>query len=302
VCLFSSYALKCVGRSLRYGRDLGLFECYPHEIMTTIRRLTLSIALITVNQFLGPLALLLTPVIVGIISILILKANLKLFYRIPLIVLAIISNDMLIKLNAGVNNDTEGVGWMNLLLVFGVFVATILTFFELKFSQYYKLSNVLLSTFFIPFSTGIYLSYFGFFGLINDQPSSESVEISKSNQTFVSNLTFSDHLIMHENDSIHILNGWSEKQKRVNHTGFFRKQEYTGKINYIVKTQHNLESTDSPVYYQINSRNINGARPVDSTIKVSLPQSDSIVYLTFFKLRGTVKNDTIIKEIKINSR
>ncbi|QHL87473.1 hypothetical protein GU926_08490 [Nibribacter ruber] len=266
-------------------------------------RVALSATIIIASNYLGykagPASIFLTPVIIPIVSYLLLRADMKLPYKILLIPSAIIINDILLKNFAGGTYDLEGAAWINLLSMLGLVLATILTFIDLKFRQKYALIKSLLFPFLLFVITGAYLSYFALYGLIQSVSASESVKSSKEEGVYISSLKFSDQRIIYEADTINLLEGWVESERRMNHQNLVKKEELSGQMNYIIKAHNNQIPYQPTVYYKINSNDVNGSSPIDSTIIFSLPKSDDSVYLTIFKLRGNVNNDTIIQVIKI---
>jgi len=267
-------------------------------------RVIVTASLIAGSNFLGnvaaPSSILLTPIVILISSFLLLRAEMKLYYRVFLIIAAIVINDIFIKLFAGGTHDLPGAGWINLFLIFGLVIATTLTFIELKFTQKYPLFKAMVFTLLIPSTVLLYLNYFGLFGLVYSEPVSDSETISKEKGAFVGKLQFSNNIIAHSSDSIILVNGWSERERRIDHRGLLQKKEYSDNVHFIIRTHHNMKSHHDAFYYQVNSKDINGSSPVDSTIQFSLPKSDSLIYLTFFKIGGSVSNDSIIKQVKIN--
>ena len=115
----------------------------------------------------------------------------------------------------------------------------------------------------------------------------------------MSDLIFSDNIINYESDSMKILYGWSEKQRRINQNNVFKKDEVTGNLNYTIKIRHNFKPLDYSVYYKVNSDDVNGSSPVDSSIQFNVSEHNTNIYIAFFKLRGPVRNDTLIKKIQI---
>ncbi|GAB2547124.1 hypothetical protein GCM10027189_32270 [Rufibacter soli] len=224
----------------------------------------------------------------------------KLTFKLLLIIAAIIVNDMLVKTYAGGTHDLAGAAWINLFSMSGLFLAATTTFIDL-IRQKQLVSKSLLFSALLLVIVGAYLSYFGLFGLTQFLPASNSIKSSKEKGVFNSMLKLSNHTIVYEADTISLLYGWTEGERRIKHQNLIKKQELTGQIIYIIKAHHNLKPYLSSVYYKVNSDDVNGAIPIDSTITFTLPKSDSLVYLTFFKLRSSIDNDTIVKVIKVTN-
>ncbi len=260
--------------------------------------------MIAVSNFIGnvaaPASVLLTPVVILIVSYVLIRAEMKLSYRVLLIVVAIVLNDFFIKLFAGGTHDMAGAGFINLFLLFGLVIATGLIFIELKFAQKNDFKNAFLSSLLIPAVGSLYIYYFGFFGLIYSKPISDTAAISRQSGAFLGHLQFSEDIVAYSSDSVMLIGGWSEQERKINHKGLFQKEGYSDNILYVVKAHHNFKSHSSSLYFQVNSKDVNGSSPVDSTIYFSLPKSDTLVYLTFFKIRGPIAGDSILQQVKIN--
>lgn len=240
-----------------------------------------------------------TPIVIGFITFLFLSLNLKLIYRIIFIALAIIINDILIKLFAGGTHDSEGEGWITLFLILGLIISTIIAIIKISIDRKHKLTHKIIFITLLPTLVGIYLSYFNLFGLSYYEQGNDSKDNSLKNKTFIKDLVFSHNTIIYENDSLNILYGWMEKQRKMTPNNILEKNEETANLNYTIKISHNLKPYNFSVYYKVNSEDVNGASPVDSIIQFSASKLDSNIYISFFKLRESITNDTLIKKIQI---
>lgn len=269
--------------------------------MTNYQKILISVGLIVFNNILGhfapPSSIFLTPIVLGATTILLATSSLNFPLRILLILLAIVTNDILIKFFAGGTHDSEGAGWINLFLIIGIVVSTITTF--AIFIQKEKILKSLLACLIIPVALFFHLSHFDFLGLSYTQSESISEENSKKEGIFLKELSFSETQVFFNGDSIKLISGWIEKQRVVDHSGLIRRDSIGEQINYIIKVESNKSPYDSQLLYKVDSRDINGSSLIDSVIRFSSPKLSSSLF--FFSLNNKAK-DTFIKEIKVNSQ
>lgn len=269
--------------------------------MTNYQKILISVGLIILSNALGhffpPSSIFMTPFVVGTTTAFLATLSLNLLLRIPIILLAAITNDILIKFFAGGTHDFEGAGWINLFFIIGIVISTIVSF--AIFIQKEKPIKSLLACLIIPIVLCIHLNYFDFLGLSYTKSESISKEVSKKDGIFLKELSFSENQISYNGDSIKLLNGWTERQQIVDHTGLFKKNIIGQEINYIINIQSNKSPYDSHLLYKVGSRDMNGSNSVDSVIKFSSTKPNSSLF--FFSSNTTTK-DSIIKEIKINSQ
>lgn len=269
--------------------------------MTNYQKILISVGLIVFNNVLGhfapPSSIFLTPIVVGATTVLLATSSFNFPLRLLLILLAVITNDILIKFFAGGTHDSEGAGWINLFLIIGIVISTITTF--AIFIQKEKIFKSLLASLIIPVVLYFHLSYFDFLGLSYTKSESISEEISKKERIFLRELSFSETQVSFKGDSIKLLSGWIEKQQVVDHTRLIRRNLIGEEINYIIKIKSNKSPYDSHLLYKVDSKDINGSSSIDSVIRFSSPKPSSTLF--FFSSNTTTK-DSIIKEIKINSQ
>lgn len=271
--------------------------------MTNFQKIFIGIILIISSNlfghFVGIFSIFLTPIVVGTITYLFLSLDYKLIYNIFLIVFAIITNDILIKLFAGGSHDSEGEGLISAFFLLGLIVSTAISIIKISLDRKHKLIHRIIIIPLLPALALCYLSYFNIFSLSYSEQGSETKSHSIKNGTFMSDLIFSDKIIKYENDTVTILYGWSEKQRKINQHNIFNKNEETGNLNYTIKISHNLKPLDISVNYKVKSDDVNGSRPVDSIIQFTTSKLDTDIYIAFFKLRGPDRNDTLVKRIQI---
>jgi hypothetical protein len=269
--------------------------------MSNFIKILIAAFLILISNILGyfyaPSSIFITPIIIGIITLIFLSLGFKLIYNIFLIGLAIIVNDILIKKISEGSYDIEGAGWINVFSILGLVTAVIITIFKLTFEKKRRLILEILITALLPVFILCYVYYFNFWGLAYSKQASETKSDSIKSGVFLSDLFFSDTVINYKNDTIKILYGWCEDQRRVNHKSIIRRIEKTGRTNYIIRIKHSLDAHN--LLYTVNSEDINGSLPLDSIIKFNTSENISHIYISIFKHEGPISNDTLLKKIKI---
>ncbi len=274
--------------------------------MTNSIRIILSLLIIVLTNILGhyfpPSSILLSPSTIGLFTGLLIFTDFKIGYRILSITLAIILNDIFIKKFAGGTHDLEGAGFINVFLIIGLIISTIIILIKIAILTNTNAFIKILLTLMMPLILFLYLQYFGLYGLSYSKSMSLTKQEAIENKTFISELDFSESEIIYKKDSIHIISGWAEKELMLNHKSLLSKTEETGNINYKIKIKHNFEPDDFSIYYMVNSDDVNGASPVDSVLNFTANKSDNIT-LTIFKLRnGSVNNNTILSRVKIKPK
>jgi len=100
-------------------------------MIKNILTITIGVLLLLTSNYLGhvypPFSIMWTPVLIGVFTGLVLFiTDFRLVVKFGLIVGLIISNDVLIKFFAGGTHDWEGVSWISLSCIFGLFISFIL--------------------------------------------------------------------------------------------------------------------------------------------------------------------------------
>lgn len=273
--------------------------------MTNTIRITLALFLVILTNILGhffpPTSIMLSPLTIGSLTGLLLYTDFKVGYRVLCITFAIIFNDMCIRSYAGGVYDLEGAGFINMFLVIGLIISTVIITGKAVFLESTSVISKIGIILIMPSAMSLYILYFGFYGLSYRQPMSLTKESAVTNNTFLSELYFSKRDIVYDKDSLQIISGWTEKEIMINHNSLIRKTEESGSINYRIELRDNLKRNDFSVYYKVNSDDINGASPVDSVLRFSA-KTDSIS-LTFFKLiRDSVTKDSLIGKVTVKSK
>ncbi len=274
--------------------------------MTDNVKIIIVLLIIVITNILGhylpPTSIMLTPITVGLLTGLLILTELKIGYRILLITLAIIFNDICIKKFAGGTHDLEGAGFINGFLIIGLIISTVIIIIKTIVLKNTNAIIKIMLTLMMPAIMFLYMQYFGLYGLSYSKSMSTTKQNAIENKKFVSDLDFSETEIIYETDSIYIISGWAEKELILNHKSLIKKTEETENTNYKIKIKHNLKPDDFSIFYKINSDDVNGASTIDSILEFTANKADDIT-LTIFKLRNnSVNNDTIISKVTIKRK
>lgn len=225
--------------------------------------IVIGVSLVLVSNFLGCMfgliSIFFTPILIGVFTILVLSnPNYQLPVKFLMIIGMIIINDILVKLFAGGDHDFPGQGWITLFLFFGLGVATILIVLYGLFVQ--KKDKIV---YFLSFGAScgliiLYLHQFDTFGMVYGNPASNEKEVSQANGLFITDIYLPEDSVEFGTAKIKIVEGWYEKQTRVNHFGLTKRTELTGKVNCII----HFDKAFDIVHFNINDSSINGAKPV----------------------------------------
>lgn len=269
-------------------------------------KIILAVLIIVITNMLGhyfpPTSITLTPITVILLTSLLMFTDLKIGYRILCTTLAIIMNDICIKKFAGGTHDLEGADFINAFLMIGLIISTTIILIKTLIIKNINAVSKIMLVLMMPAIMFFYMQYFGRYGLSYAKAMSQTKQHAIENKTFISDLDFSETEITYGTDSIRIISGWAEKELINNHHSLLSKTEETGYINYKIKIKHNFKPDDFSIYYQINSDDINGARPLDSVVEFTTNKSDNITLTIFKLLNGAVNNDTIISRVMLKTR
>jgi hypothetical protein len=241
--------------------------------MNTLKAVAISLSLIIINNVLGhyfpPISILLTPVVIGVISVLISRLDIQIVLIVLLVIISILLNDILIKFFAGGTADFEGAGFINLFLIFACIIATILTPTLLIVSNNRNVVSTIFACLLIPLSVYIHLLYFDFLGLVDYKNASSTKAISIKNKTFIGDLAFSEKQITYKSDTINIIDGWCEKQIIIDHTHMLKKYDSESSVKYIIHVKSNKKFDVLKISYKVNDSDINGSSDIDSVLEFS---------------------------------
>ena len=121
----------------------------------------------------------------------------------------------------------------------------------------------------ICFSTSyFYINYFYSIGMEYSLYESDSINISKNEKLFISNVEFTPKKIIIDKDTLNFEYGWAEKGRKLNHKNIFKKTEITNNVNWIIKINGNFDKNDYNfnIYYKIHDTTEIGATPINKTI------------------------------------
>ena len=189
--------------------------------MTKLKIIGISILLVIINglfsHYLPLSSIFLTPVTIAMITFLCKKANINIYLIAILIINVLTSNDILFKLTTSSKYDFEGAGVANVFFLISVFISLIVAYPILFADKKGQILKFILFFKSISLASYVYISYFDFFGLVDYLSTSKSKEIAIRKKVFLNNLKFSTDHVINKNDTLKILDGWSEKQNIVNH-------------------------------------------------------------------------------------
>ena len=273
-----------------------------------ILTITIGVLLLLTSNYLGhvypPFSITLTPVLIGLFTGLVLfVTDFKLVVKFGLILGLIISNDVLIKFFAGGTHDWEGVGWISLFYILGLFSSFSLILIygftsenkrKKEFYFYVIISLVILFT---------YLSYFDSLGMIYINNPTKQIEESRVNGTFISEIHLSNDTIKTGNYKFSLKQGWIERQTRINHLGLFKRTEFTGENNCIIVLNGQFDEYEynDSIRYEVNDSNASDSQYITKTLSFTVDKSLKEQRIFFHKADELTKHNEIkIKEI--NSR
>ncbi len=247
----------------------------------------------------APFSILLTPILIGFLTwIIVDKCSFHLIIKTLILASLIILNDILIRLIAGGNHDSEGNGWIILFMFFGILICGLSL---LIIGIIRKQIKVTLISLVLPILiVYIYLDNFSTLGLIWEKPTCKDIKESKIDNRYITDLHFNDNRLVYKSDSVNI-QGWIEKKILIDNSGFSKKIIDTKKYNGIIKMNgcYNDSTPFNRIYYKIDNPDINGASPIEKTVTFGVNNLNDTIKIYFFKdLDDTVKNFKLIKEIK----
>jgi hypothetical protein len=229
--------------------------------------LALLVGLNIIGHYFPPFSILFSPIIILLICFNIFKTNINFYIKSIFIVFSIIVNDISLRLYAGGTHDSEGIMVINLFFYINFIIALIsfLIFLiqkkEINFNKIFFLI--------ICFSTSyFYINYFYSIGMEYSLYESDSINISKNEKLFISNVEFTPKKIIIDKDTLNFEYGWAEKGRKLNHKNIFKKTEITNNVNWIIKINGNFDKNDYNfnIYYKIHDTTEIGATPINKTI------------------------------------
>lgn len=250
-----------------------------------------------------PASILLTPFTMAILSGLVLSTDLYLITRIALSCFTLILNDLLIKTFAGGFHDTEGQMVINFLFGIGL----IFPFFHILFlvvkNKEQGLIKKAITLLICPVMMISYISYFSSYGLIYVQDSNHTKADALQTKTFVADLDYSKHIVVHQNDTFQFQDGWVEKELLFNHQNLLRKTTETGNFIYNIPLKHNSDDVNFDFFYVIPGVEATGSNLLYRNISFSSNHATNLKILLFIRGINYIEGDSLIDEIqlKVNS-
>jgi hypothetical protein len=260
----------------------------------------LLFALADTIWYITPLAyVILNPFNIAFLTLFILSLHIQMVLRICCIIVAIALNDFFVKLvMLGEHNDPFSL--INLSLIFGIGVSIIMILGKTILLQHTAAVKKLILVFIAPFFLSWYVFYFWNLGQAYVLNPVTSKQLALDKEIFLFDLNFSERDIVFGKDSDHIVSGWAERELMLNHRSIICRIEHTGRVNYVVKIKHNFKKHEVPIYFKVNSLDVNGAEPVDSLLVFTQKNAEPLS-LTFFDLSNNdVRNSRQFKTIKIS--
>lgn len=261
-----------------------------------------TLGMIIIVNLLGhafpPMSIFLSPVVIALSAVLLLGTGYGTLARVGLLFSAVVINDLLMKNMAGGTHDTQGAGWINLMLIIGVILSAIIClilFLSEKISGRKIIASLLGFTLF----SALYVNYFAFHGMGVMVPSSDTMAEAKDKGHFIRAIRLDGKLVADEGDTVALLSGWLEREVRIDHTGLIKRLEPTGYVLGFIPLEKNSDRPMNGLYYKQNSSDVNGARPMNDIIRFRVLESDSIVHLTFFDVSRSIRDAGIIKVISV---
>lgn len=252
------------------------------------------------GHFYPPTSIMMSPVIIGLSTILLMFTDYRMMNRILLATFTVIVNDILIRNFAGGTYDIEGVGWLMLMLFIGLIPSTLMVAViasRVKGANRLTMVAMYLA---MPTIVFLYLSLFGEFGLSSIKPVSTSKLEAIEDGVFVSDVTFSTREIVALGDTIQFVSGWIEKEVVLKHGPLFQVREETGRRVVCAKIKHSYSQGDRTVDYS-ETRDSHMWQPIDSIVQVTASSSDSIEISFLKERRAHGSPDTIIGKVAIRS-
>ncbi len=244
--------------------------------------------MVLVSNFLGhvlaPSSILLTPLLVGFITwVIVNKCNYSLVIKFLIIIFLILLNDIIIRLFAGGAHDSEGNAWIFLFFIIGILVSfiTFLIYGIIKKHIWITIICILVS---IP----IYYYYLDNFGTLGNawiKPNSENVNNSIKDKIFVSKVRFNDSIIVAYKDTFYLIDGWIEKEVKFDNNGFIKKNIETGKFNQIINIKGHFDQygyCDS-VFYRFNDTAEHRGYALTRKIEFVMKSKDDTLNIYFYK-------------------
>src|ERR1035437_8650829 len=198
---------------------------------------------VLISDFLGhvaaPFSIFATPILIGFVSLIVFsKSRYHILIKTLIVMSLILLNDIMIRFYAGGTHDSEGNAWILLMFDIALIVAgvSLLVFGIINKQFKWIIINFIISLFVFYF----YLSNYNDLGMSWNNYTSKSIIQSQKDCVFISQLSFSNSLIISGNNTYRIVDGWIEKEIKIDNTGFKKKISLTGRYNVIINVKGNF--------------------------------------------------------------
>ena len=250
--------------------------------MKDIKVIIIALFTVLISDFLGhvaaPFSILATPFIIGFISWIIFnKSRLHILIKTLIVISLIFVNDILIRFYAGGTHDSEGNAWILLMFYIALIIAGIVL---LIFGITNKKIKWIIFSFFISFFVFyFYLSNYYDLGMTWNNYPSTNVQQSKKDSVFISELSFSNSLIISGKDTFRLVDGWIEKEIKIDRTEFKKWISLTGKFNVIINVRGNFDryGYSDNTHYRINDSTSLGSYAIKDRITYNTDSNDTLV-------------------------
>lgn len=196
--------------------------------------------LVVISNILGnrfpPASIMLTPVLIAIATVIIISfTDFQPRIKLLSLLLILIMNDLLIDIFAGGAHDNEGIGWVTVFYLIGLFISFFASAFCFSLIARTKIKQYVGYLLLYIFLALVYKELFATFNYTEISKPSPTVEVAKNNGIFVANLRFSTNLISLPHDTVTIESGWVERVQENTDYILFKKTRTLPGYNYVCR-------------------------------------------------------------------
>jgi hypothetical protein len=187
------------------------------------------------NRF-PPASIMLTPVLIAIATVIIISfTDFQPRIKLLSLLLILIMNDLLIDIFAGGSHDLEGIGWISLFFLIGLFISFFASVFCFSLILRIKIKRYVGYLLLYIFLALVYKELFATFNYTEISKPSPTVEVAKNTGIFVADLHFSANVICLPRDTVTIESGWVEKVQENTDYVLFKKTRMLAGFNYVCR-------------------------------------------------------------------
>lgn len=265
-------------------------------------RIAIVFAVIIIVNLIGnafpPNSIMFSPAVIALSAYLLFGTSYRIALRVGLFCLALVVNDLLLKNIAGGTHDLQGAGWINAMFILGVGISMIVGL-VIFLSAKIPANKIIAALLGIALFSALHLHYFAFHGMKITLPYSDSVKESKEEGRFLRSLSIENDVITNQVDSVMLVFGWLEHEVQVDHKGLIKRSSQTGYLLGSILAESNSGKYRDNIYYKVNSKDVNGSRPVNGMIRFRVLESDSLVKLYFFDMTQSVMDRDVMKVVPV---